>query len=186
MKHINIEDYYLTIKIFDSQKNRKGMKYILGIFLIISQLVIAQDTKVKDSIAEDRIDDFRDNMMNYMGQDLIDADFPQSMPLFGSKSRIAFGGYVKLDYIQDFDGGYDRFQYEIQNVPVEGDGRPDQSGYMNMHARESRFNVDFRSLTESGMPFEYLLKLIFIIWIEALLIKVREITTFLWCLRTIY
>ena len=128
------------------------MKYILGIFLIISQLVIAQDTKVKDSIAEDRIDDFRDNMMNYMGQDLIDADFPQSIPLFGSKSRIAFGGYVKLDYIQDFDGAYDRFQYEIQNVPVKGDGRPDQSGYMNMHARESRFNVDFRSLTKSGMP----------------------------------
>ena len=137
------------------------MKYILGIFLIISQLVIAQDTKVKDSIAEDRIDDFRDNMMNYMGQDLIDADFPQSIPLFGSKSRIAFGGYVKLDYIQDFDGGYDRFQYEIQNVPVEGDGRPDQSGYMNMHARESRFNVDFRSITKSGMPIRVFVELDF-------------------------
>jgi hypothetical protein len=60
--------------------------------------------------------------------------------------RIGFPGYVKLDYIQDFDGSYDRFQYEIQNVPVVGDGRPEQSGYMNMHARESRFGVDIRSV----------------------------------------
>ncbi len=36
---------------------------------------------------------------------------------------MAIGGYVRIDYIQDFDGGYDRFQYEIQNVPVEGDGQ---------------------------------------------------------------
>jgi hypothetical protein len=50
--------------------------------------------------------------------------------------------------------GYDRFQYEIQNVPVVGDGRPEQSGYMNMHARESRFGVDIRSVTESGMPVQ--------------------------------
>jgi hypothetical protein len=108
------------------------------------------NTANTDSI---RIDEFRDNMIDYTGQDLIDASFPNSMPVFGTKSRIAFGGYVKLDYIQDFDGAYDRFQYEIQNVPIAGDGRPEQSGYMNMHARESRFNIDFRSISESGRPF---------------------------------
>jgi len=108
------------------------------------------NTTQTDSI---RIDDFRDNMIDYTGQDLIDASFPNSIPVFGTKSRIAFGGYVKLDYIQDFDGAYDRFQYEIQNVPIAGDGRPEQSGYMNMHARESRFNIDFRSISESGRPF---------------------------------
>ena len=99
-----------------------------------------------------RIDQFRDNMLVVTGQDLVDESFPNSIPLFGTKARIGFGGYVKLDYIQDFDGGYDRFQYEIQNVPVPGDGRPEQSGYMNLHARESRFNVDFRSITKTGMP----------------------------------
>jgi hypothetical protein len=108
------------------------------------------NTTQTDSI---RIDDFRDNMIDYTGQDLIDASFPNSIPVFGTKSRIAFGGYIKLDYIQDFDGAYDRFQYEIQNVPIAGDGRPEQSGYMNMHARESRFNIDFRSISESGRPF---------------------------------
>lgn len=99
-----------------------------------------------------RIDDMRNNNLDYTGQDLVDAAFPNSIPIFGSKSRIAFGGYVKIDYIQDLDGAYDRFQYEIQNVPVDGDGRPQQSGYMNMHARESRFNMDVRTITETGMP----------------------------------
>ena len=107
--------------------------------------------KIKDD-QEDRIDDFRDNMIDWTGQDLIDASFPKSWPLFGTKARMAIGGYAKLDYIQDFDGGYDRFQYEIQNVQVEGDGRTPQNAYMNMHARESRINVDVRSITEAGMP----------------------------------
>lgn len=126
-------------------------------WLITTQIGLSQDTKAQDSLKtqqDDRIDDFRDNVMNYTGQDLIDAAFPNSIPLFGSKSRIAFGGYVKLDYIQDFDGAYDRFQYEIQNVPVPGDGRPQQSGYMNLHARESRFNFDFRGITQNGRPYE--------------------------------
>ena len=116
------------------------------------------NTADSDSI---RINQFRDNMIDWTGQDLVDASFPNSIPIFGTKSRIAFGGYVKLDYIQDFDGGYDRFQYEIQNVPVPGDGRPQQSDYMNMHARESRFNVDFRSISENGRPNRVFLEIDF-------------------------
>ena len=108
-----------------------------------------------------RIDLFRGNTMDYTGQDLVDASFPKSWPIFGSKARMAIGGYARIDYIQDFDGGYDRFQYEIQNVPVEGDGRPAQSGYMNIHARESRINFDIRTITEKGMPMQVFLELDF-------------------------
>ena len=100
-------------------------------------------------------------MIDWTGQDLIDASFPKSWPLFGSKARMAIGGFAKLDYIQDFNGGYDRFQYELQNVPVEGDGLTPQSGYMNMHARESRLNVDVRSITETGMPIRVFFELDF-------------------------
>jgi len=116
------------------------------------------NTVKTDSI---RIDDFRNNMIDYTGQDLVDATFPNSWPLFGTKARMAIGGYVKLDYIQDFDGAYDRFQYEIQNVPVAGDGRPVQSGYMNMHARESRFNFDIRSISEVGRPYRIFIEMDF-------------------------
>jgi hypothetical protein len=133
---------------------------ILSLGLIISCISFTSqaqqwtrgDTLNTAAVDSSRIDDFRGNVIDFTGQDLVDASFPNSIPIFGSKVRIGFSGYVKLDYIQDFDGSYDRFQYEIQNVPVPGDGRPEQSGYMNMHARESRFGVDIRSITETGMP----------------------------------
>jgi hypothetical protein len=127
--------------------------FTLLVIPAFSQQWHAGDTLNTSKTDSSRIDDFRDNMIDYTGQDLVDANFPNSIPVFGTKSRIAFGGYVKLDYIQDFDGAYDRFQYEIQNVPIAGDGRPEQSGYMNMHARESRFNLDFRGVSEAGRPF---------------------------------
>jgi len=129
-------------------------KSFFVVLFLVSQMLTAQQWNPSDSlkISKDRLDDFRGNIIDYTGQDLIDASFPNSWPLFGSKARMAIGGYVKLDYIQDFDGAYDRYQYEIQNVPVAGDGRPQQSGYMNMHGRESRLNIDMRSITETGMP----------------------------------
>ena len=130
---------------------------LLGLVFGLSSNLTAQNWDPTDTLKtvetkEERIDDFRDNMIDWTGQDLIDASFPKSWPLFGSKARMSIGGYAKLDYIQDFDGAYDRFQYEIQNVPIEGDGRGPQSAYMNMHARESRINVDVRSITKTGMP----------------------------------
>ncbi len=131
-------------------------------FLLLSVITInvngqqwhAGDTLNTAQTDTARIDPFRGNPLNHTGQDLVDASFPRSWPIFGSKARMAIGGYARIDYLQDFDGGYDRFQYEIQNVPVEGDGRPAQSGYMNMHARESRMNFDIRSITEKGMPMQ--------------------------------
>jgi hypothetical protein len=130
-------------------------------FTINAQQWTRGDTLNTAAVDSSRIDNFRGNVIDYTGQDLVDASFPNSIPIFGSKTRIAFSGFVKLDYIQDFDGGYDRFQYEIQNVPVPGDGRPEQSGYMNMHARESRFGVDIRSITETGMPIRVFAELDF-------------------------
>ncbi|WNJ18330.1 DcaP family trimeric outer membrane transporter [Pontibacter sp. G13] len=108
-----------------------------------------------------RIDPFRNNTLNLTGEDLVDASFPNSWPVFGTKARVAIGGYVKVDYIQDFDGSYDRFQYEIEDVPVSGDGRLEQSGYMNLHGRESRINIDFRSITSIGRPLQVFFELDF-------------------------
>jgi len=106
---------------------------VTTLFVFLSTTVFAQNWQLGDTLITlgeepERIDDFRDNMIDWTGQDLIDATFPNSWPIFGAKTRMAIGGYARIDYIQDFDGGYNRFQYEIQNVPVEGDGRPAQSG----------------------------------------------------------
>lgn len=136
------------------------------VLAIVAQFSIAQQWHAGDTLNTEkqdtsRISPFRDNALDLTGQDLVDASFPNSIPIFGTKARIAFGGYVKLDYVQDFNGGYDRFQYEIQNVPVAGDGRPVQSGYMNMFARESRFNIDARSITDKGLPLRVFFELDF-------------------------
>lgn len=129
----------------------KRLFYSIIPLILISFSITAQ---TKDTTEIDRIDDFRNNVIQYTGQDLLDASFPNSWPIFGGNSRLRIGGYVKLDYIQDLDGMYDRFQVTVQNVPVPNDGRPEQSGYMNMFARESRFNIDFRGKTGLGDPFQ--------------------------------
>ena len=109
----------------------------------------------------DRISDFRENMIDWTGQDLLDATFPHSWPIFGTKARLGIGGYVKLDYIQDFNGIYDRFQVTAENIQVPGDGRPEQAGYMHLFARESRFNLDFRGETDLGDPFRVFVEIDF-------------------------
>jgi hypothetical protein len=151
-----LKDSYLPLEMMHKSMSSLALSLIVSAFSFTTQA--QQWTKgdtLKTNISDStRINDFRGNTIDYTGQDLVDASFPNSIPIFGTKARIAFTGYAKLDYIQDFDGGYDRFQYEIQNVPVPGDGRPVQSGYMNMHARESRFGVDVRSITETGMPIQ--------------------------------
>lgn len=106
------------------------MKPFNKVFLVMTSGIICQATFAQEWHAGDslnttpqdtsRINQFRNNELDYTGQELVDASFPNSIPVFGTKARIGFGGYVKVDYIQDFNGGYDRYQYEIQTVPVPG------------------------------------------------------------------
>lgn len=109
-----------------------------------------------------RIDKLRNNHVDLTGQDLADASFPNSWPIFGSKARLAFGGYVKLDYLQDFDGVHnDRYELAAANVHVDDSGDIEEDGYMNLFARESRFNFDFRTSTEAGKPLRIFLEMDF-------------------------
>jgi hypothetical protein len=84
---------------------------------------------------------------------LSDADFPKSVPLFGSDWRFSFGGYVKLDIITDFNGTGDPFQLTTATIPVPGASTSAPSGgYTRVHARESRFNFELRN-DRLGDPF---------------------------------
>jgi hypothetical protein len=108
-----------------------------------------------------RIDPMRNNKVDLTGDELAADPFENSWSLFGTGARMAIRGYMKLDYIHDFDGAYDRFQFPIAQAPVPGDGRPEQSGYMNMFARESRISFDVRSVTETGTPLQVFLEMDF-------------------------
>lgn len=80
---------------------------------------------------------------------LQDGGFPKSTPLFGSKFRFGFGGYVKLDALYDFNGIGDRYAFTLSTIPT-GD-EPGYGPYFNMHVRETRFSFDLR-YTDAGVP----------------------------------
>jgi len=121
-------------------------------------LQAAPDSAVVDTV---RIDPLRNQAVDMTGKQLAADPFENSWPLFGTGARMAIRGYVKLDYVQDFDGAYDRFQFPVASVPVPGDGRPEQSGYMNLFARESRINFDIRKITERGTPLQVYMEIDF-------------------------
>jgi len=107
------------------------------------------------------IGNLRDYDRPLTGQDLVDDDFPKSWPLFGSDYRMAFGGYVKLDYLQDFDGTGDRFQFVTASIPVEGSPAAGVAGYMNAFARETRFSFEVRKTTPGAPPQKYFVEMDF-------------------------
>ena len=147
-------------------KNFKKLFVFIFLFSLIA--TYGQETQEKkDKLGRSpadtvRISTFRDNHLDLTGEELADASFPKSWPLFGTKARLAFGGYVKLDYIQDFNGVHnDRFELSSYNVHVDNSGVVKEQGYMNLFARESRFNFDFRTLTSKGKPLRIFLEMDF-------------------------
>ena len=61
-------------------------------------LQAAPDSAVADTM---RIDPLRNNAVDLAGDQLAADPFENSWPLFGTGARMAIGGYVKLDYVQD-------------------------------------------------------------------------------------
>jgi len=71
--------------------------------------------------------------------------FPKSIPIPGTSVSVGFGGYVKVDFIEDFDGIGNRYEFKTNSIPIDGTAAADQGGETTIHARESRFNIDFRT-----------------------------------------
>lgn len=87
----------------------------------------------------------QDDKKYLTGQDLLDESFPNSWPIPGTNTRLAIGGYAKLDFVQDLDYVGDRFEFELATIPVEGTPEAELGGRTTLHAKETRFNFDFRS-----------------------------------------
>ena len=86
-----------------------------------------------------------DNTFVLTGEELLDESFPNSWPLFGSNVRMRIGGYVKADFIRDFDYVGDRYEFELGSIAVEGSPERDLGGITTFHAKQTRINFDFRS-----------------------------------------
>ena len=86
-----------------------------------------------------------DNTPVITGEELIDKSFPNSWPLFGSDVRMRIGGYIKADFIHDFDYVGDRYEFELGSIAVEGSPDRELGGITTFHAKQTRINFDFRS-----------------------------------------
>ncbi len=79
--------------------------------------------------------------------------FPKSFRIPGTNSSVAFGGYAKVDFIQDFDAIGNANEFKVNTIPVAGTPAADQSGRTTIQAYETRLNVDFRSAAPDGRKF---------------------------------
>jgi hypothetical protein len=91
----------------------------------------------------------QDNNIAILGQDLIDDSFPNSIPIPGTKVRFKIGGYAKLDFIQDLDYIGSRWEFESATIPVEGEPEAELDGRTTLHAKQTRFNFDVRTVVEN-------------------------------------
>ncbi len=82
--------------------------------------------------------------------------FDKSILIPGTSVSFLFGGYVKLDAIVDLDPIGNNERFKVYTVPVEGTPEAALGGGLNMHAKQSRFNLDFRSDTPKGLFRAYL------------------------------
>ncbi len=84
--------------------------------------------------------------------DLISDEFPASWPMFGTNTRMKIGGYIKGDFVADFDGTLDPRQFLMRTIPVEG--MPEFGGdpYVDFFANDTRFNLDIRRIIPGAVP----------------------------------
>lgn len=128
-----------------------GIFVICGV-LFFSPKIMGQD-QPGEQVSSDTIpsgiqgsiNPLRDNRPVITGDDLLDESFPNSLPLFGSDIRMRIGGYVKADFIRDFDHVGDPYEFELGSIAVDGSPEQDLGGTTTFHVKESRVNFDLRS-----------------------------------------
>ncbi|HEY7532001.1 MAG TPA: DcaP family trimeric outer membrane transporter, partial [Nitrospiraceae bacterium] len=69
-----------------------------------------------------------------------DPNFDSGIVVYGSKAAMKIGGYVKADFIKDFDAIGSKDTFDTTTIPVDGP----QHENVRFHARQSRLSFDTR------------------------------------------
>lgn len=83
------------------------------------------------------------------GQPVVGGSVPGSFKLPGTDTSIKFGGYAKLDAIEDSNGYGAQFA-NFAAIPLSGSASDKRDGAFNMHARQSRLNMETHTPTSMG------------------------------------
>jgi hypothetical protein len=67
---------------------------------------------------------------------------PQSLSISAGGIDLRFGGFAKLDFIQDFDYVGNQDQFKVNSIPVSGDPNTLLGGSSNLSARQTRLTMD--------------------------------------------
>ncbi|WP_224484415.1 DcaP family trimeric outer membrane transporter [Robertkochia aurantiaca] len=135
----------------------------LSAFLIVLLTIMHGSAQEKPVAIEDSLNlnekivphgDIREKTRLSTGEQLTNSEFPGSWPMFGTDFRMKIGGYVKADLLYDFDGTTDNFQFLMATIPVQGEPEFNDEGYINLFARETRFNFDIRNNKTSKLPLQ--------------------------------
>ncbi len=147
---------------------RTAVLYLVSLFVLLissfqqaysqslaSEAVVTNQPDTMNPGVQGSVMPLSDNVPVLSGDDLIDKSFPNSWPLFGSNVRMKIGGYVKADFIHDFDYVGDRYEFELGSIAVEGTPERELGGITTFHAKETRINFEFRSQAKwkSGREF---------------------------------
>ena len=73
-------------------------------------------------------------------------DFPHSLLIPGTDVSVKIGGYVKADFIHDFNSIGNTDEFDTSTIPTSGI----QTQNTRLHARQTRLNLDVRQPSELG------------------------------------
>ena len=80
----------------------------------------------------------------------MDPTYKGFMPLFGTRTWIRLGGYAKVDAIADSDRLGNPNKFVTASIPVEGEADYAKSEEFNLHAKQTRLNLELRTPTPVG------------------------------------
>lgn len=80
----------------------------------------------------------------------LDPSYQGFMQLFGTKTWVKLGGYVKLDAIADSTKVGNPNMFITSRIPVEGETDYGKNEHFAMHAKQTRISLELRSPTRLG------------------------------------
>jgi hypothetical protein len=127
------------------------------IALAFTTHIFAQNPSGTDTISnqlETPRRDIKEATLLTATEKLEDKDFKGSWPMFGTDLRMKIGGYLKADFLYDFDGTTDKNQFLMSTIPVEGQPEYGNEGYYSFFAKETRINLDIRRMVAGKLPLQ--------------------------------
>ncbi|MHA7101548.1 DcaP family trimeric outer membrane transporter [Roseivirga pacifica] len=136
--------------------NGYGLLMVM-LMLPCSLLVRAQKRDLHDSTSLGLVipkTDLKESILQTAREKLVSDEFLGSWPMFGTDLRMKVGGYIKSDFLYDFDGTTDRSQFLMSTIPVEGEPSYGNEGYTYFLVKETRVNIDVRRFADDRIPLQ--------------------------------